>query len=220
VKKLLTLSRSSREAGAALILALAMASPAAGQALLADPNAQTPVTPDAPLDWQAKLEYHANNAFGPLAILGIGAYAGFLQEINSPSEWGQGGAAYGKRLASTAAWSGIHGVLAFGLDSTLHEDPRYYRSLSTGFLRRSGHALRGTLLTRTDSGGETVSAWRIGSAYGAAYLSNLWYPARLDTPREGFIDGSVTLGFGFVTNLASEFWPDIKAKVFRRKVTP
>ena len=123
------------------------------------------------------------NAYGPLAVAGIAAYAGFLQEINSPAEWGQGGGAYGKRFASTLGWSGIHGVLAFGLDSTLHQDPRYYRSLSTGFWRRSAHALRGTFLTRTDSGGETVSIWRIGSAYGAAFLSNLWYPARLDTPR-------------------------------------
>ena len=86
--------------------------------------------------------------------------------------------------------------------------------------RRSAHALRETLLTRTDTGGETVSVWRIGSAYGAAYLSNLWYPARLDTAREGFLDGSITLGFGVATNLGSEFWPDIKAKIFRRKVGP
>ena len=210
---------SSREAGAALVLALALTAPAAGQALLANP-VQTTVAPVAPLDWQSKLEFHAVSAYGPWSLLGIGAYAGFLQVINSPEEWGQGSAAYGKRLASTAAWAGIHGVLAFGLDTTLPQDPRYYRSLSSGFWRRSAHALRGTVLTRTDAGSETISTWRIGSAYGAAYLSNLWYPARLDTAREGFIDGSVTLGFGLVSNLGLEFWPDIKAKVFRRKVTP
>jgi len=193
-----------------LILALSLVMPVAG-------IAQTAVVTEAdPLDWQAKLEYHAQNAYGPLALAGIGAYAGFLQEINSPSEWGQGADAYGKRLASTAAWAGIHGTLAFGLDSTLHQDPRYYRSLSTGFLRRSAHAFRETILTHTDTGGETFSTWRVGSAYGAAYLSNLWYPARLDTAREGLLDGSITLGFGFVTNLASEFWPDIKSKLHRK----
>ena len=171
----------------------------------------------APLDWQDKLRLHAESAFGPWSVAGIAAYAGFLQEINSPAKWGQGDGAYGERFASTLGWAGIHGVLAFSLDSTLHEDPRYYRSHSSGFWRRSGHALRGTLLTRTDAGGETVSVWRIGSAYGAAYLSNLWYPASLDTPREGFIDGSVTLGFAFATNLGTEFWTDIKSKLFHRK---
>jgi hypothetical protein len=180
-------------------------------------NAQTSAAVVIPLDWQGKLLLHAESAYGPLSVAGIAAYAGFLQEINSPAAWGQGGGAYGKRFASTLGWAGIHGVLAFSLDSTLHEDPRYYRSHSTGFWRRSAHALRGTLLTRTDSGGETVSVWRIGSAYGAAYLSNLWYPASLDTPRQGLIDGSVTLGFGLAINLGSEFWPDIKSKLFHRK---
>ncbi|MGC9950273.1 MAG: hypothetical protein ABSF64_28235 [Bryobacteraceae bacterium] len=205
--------RPVRVAGPALIVALCLAIPVAG-------IAQTAVTETDPLDWQGKLAFHAQNAYGPLAMAGIAAYAGFLQEINSPAEWGQGAAGYGERFGSTLAWSGIHGTLAFGLDSALHEDPRYYRSLSTGFWRRSAHALRETLLTRTDTGGETVSVWRIGSAYGAAYLSNLWYPARLDTAREGFLDGSITLGFGVATNLGSEFWPDIKAKIFRRKVGP
>jgi len=105
------------------------------------------------------------------------------------------------------------GTLAFGLDATLHQDPRYFRSQETGFWRRTGHALRGTLLTRTDSGGETLSTWRIGSAYGSAALSNLWYPDRLNTARLGFIQGSVTLGFDFLGNLGKEFLPDIKKKV-------
>ena len=180
-------------------------------------NTQTSAAVVVPLDWQGKLLFHAESAYGPWSVAGIAAYAGFLQEINSPKEWGQGSGAYGERFASTLGWAGIHGVLAFSLDSTLHEDPRYYRSHSTGFWRRSAHALRGTLLTRTDSGGETVSVWRIGSAYGSAYLSNLWYPASLDTPRQGFIDGSVTLGFGLASNLGAEFWPDIKSKLFHRK---
>ena len=164
-----------------------------------------------------KLQYHAKGAFAPMSIVGLAAYAAILQEANAPLEWGQGGAAYGKRFASMVAWSGIHSALAFGLDSALHQDPRYFRSSGTGFWHRSGHALRGTILTRTDRGGETVSTWRIGSAYGSAFLSNMWYPDRLNTARLGLIQGSVTLGFDLVGNLGKEFWPDIKGKVLRRK---
>jgi len=72
------------------------------------------------------------------------------------------------------------------------------------------------MLTRTDSGGETVSTWRIGSAYGAAFLSNQWYPDRLNTVKLGMIQGSVTLGFGLISNLGSEFWPDIKRDIKRK----
>jgi hypothetical protein len=183
--------------------------------------AQVSVTPIAPppdaLDWQGKLQFHAQSTYGPWAIMSFAAYAGFLQEINSPKEWGQGGGAYAERFGSTLGWSAIHTTLAFGLDSTLHEDPRYYRMREGGLLRRAGHALRGTILTRTDSGGETFSVWRVGSAYGAAYLSDQWYPSRLNTFHHGLVDGSIGLGLGFATNLGAEFWPDIKSKLFHRR---
>ena len=164
-----------------------------------------------------KLNYHIQKSVGPLALVGNAAYAGILQEANTPTEWGQSGSGYGKRFLSTAAGSGIHSALAFGLDSALHEDPRYFRSAGGGFWRRTGHAFRGTILTRTDQGTETLSIWRLGSAYGAAYLSNQWYPGRLNTVALGFAEGSLQLGFDLASNLASEFWPDIKRKVFRRK---
>ena len=139
------------------------------------------------------------------------------RDSTPPREWGQGAGAYGKRFASTLGSSAIHGVLAFGLDSALHQDPRYFRSRNPGFWRRTGHAFRGTILTRTDSGGETISIWRLGSAYGAAFLSNEWYPDRLNTVRLGAAQGSLHIAFDFVNNLGSEFWPDIKRKILRRK---
>jgi hypothetical protein len=91
--------------------------------------------------------------------------------------------------------------MAFGLDSALDQDPRYVPSRDTGFWRRSAHALRGTILARTDTGGETFSTWRFGSAYGSAYVSNQWYADRVNTVRLGFIQGSVTLGFDLLGNL-------------------
>lgn len=203
--KLLAL-RSCRAVRAVLILALSAAIPVACLAQTSEA-----------LDLNGKLRFHVENTCGPLAIAGFAAYAGVLQRIDTPEEWGQGAAAYGKRVASTAAWSGIHSALAFGLDSTLHQDPRYHRSGSTGFWRRAGHAFRGTILTRTDAGGETLSTWRIGSAYGSAFLSNMWYPDRLNTARLGFIQGSIGLGFDLVSNLGSEFWPEIRRHVLRRK---
>jgi hypothetical protein len=73
------------------------------------------------------------------------------------------------------------------------------------------------MLTHTDKGGETLSTWRIGSAYGSAFLSNLWYPDRLNTPRLGMIQGSVTLAFDLAANLGKEFWPDVKRKVLHKQ---
>lgn len=195
------------------VFGMAAASPFAG---MAQSTTQGAAPAADQLTWQGKFKYHAESTLKPTAILGIAAYAGVLQAIDTPEEWGQGGASYGKRFVSTFAWSGIHSTLAFGLDAALHEDPRYHRA-GTGGWRRVGHAVRGTILTRTDSGGETLSVWRLGSAYGAAYLSNQWYPDRLNTVRLDLAQGTLTLGFDFVANLGAEFWPDFKHKVLRRK---
>ncbi len=164
-------------------------------------------------DVSGKLRFHAGSVYSPWSLAQSAAWAGILQERGTPREWGQGGGAYTKRLASTLGGSAIHGALAFGLDSVLHQDPRYFRSGGDGFWRRMGHALRGTILTRTDSGGETLSTWRLGSAYGAAFLSNQWYPDRLNTVRRGAAQGTLRIGFDFASNVGCEFWPDVKRRL-------
>ena len=172
---------------------------------------------EAPLNLTEKLRFQGERTYGPLALLGNAAYAGALQVIGTPDEWRRGANGYGMRFASTVANSAIDNTLAFGLTAALHQDPRYFRSAEGGFWRRTGHALRGTILTRTDRGAETLSTWRLGSDYGSAFLSNQWYPDRLNTVKLGFLEGSVTMGFDLARNLATEFWPDIKRKAFRRK---
>src|SRR5512147_177124 len=106
--------------------------------------AETPIA----MDLNHKVRYQAERSFGPASIGMNGVQAGFLQMIDSPTEWGQGSTGYGHRMGSSVASSAIRGVLAVSLDSTLHQDPRYFRSVSTGLWRRVGHALRGTILTR------------------------------------------------------------------------
>ncbi len=164
-----------------------------------------------------KLNHHAKRAFGPASFAISGVKAGYRQLTDSPTEWGQGGSGYMKRYGSSFASSGVRAVLAFSLDSALHQDPRYYRSKSVGFWPRARYAVRGTILTRTDSGGETFSTWRIGSAYGAAFISNQWHPDRLQTVRHGVVGGSTSLGFDLARNVLAEFWPDVKRKLSRSK---
>src|ERR1035437_613368 len=77
------------------------------------------------LDLKAKLSFHADSVFSPWALAGSAAYAGILQAFDTPHVWGQGAGGYGKRFASTVGGSAVHGALAFGLDSALHQDPRY-----------------------------------------------------------------------------------------------
>jgi hypothetical protein len=174
--------------------------------------------PEANLSgWQRKLRYHVENTFSPWNFARSAAYAGYLQEVNSPREWGQGESGFRKRLGSEIAYTGVRNGIALGLDSALHQDPRYHRSVETGFWRRTNHAIRGTIFTRTDSGAETLATWRIGSAYGAAFISNEWRPDRVNTVSLSLQQGTAQIGFDLLANMSAEFWPDVKRKMFRHK---
>jgi hypothetical protein len=147
----------------------------------------------------------------------MAVYAGVLHWMDTPREWGQGAAPYGKRVASAAGATAIRNVFAFGLDSTLHEDPRCPRSGHGNLFRRIGHAARETVITRTDRGHTRFATWRFGSALGAAYLSNAWYPDRLNTFSSGLEQGAASIGLDLLGNIGNEFWPDVKRKLFRRR---
>jgi hypothetical protein len=181
-----------------------------GVALAADAS-------DPPLSVGAKFRLHAVSTASPGFVVETAAYAGVLHWMNTPAEWGQGSAQYGKRVASAGGATAIRNVFAFALDSTLGEDPRYRRSGHGTFLSRVGHAAREIAVTRTDSGRERFATWRFGSAVGAACLSNAWYPDRLNTFSSGLEQGFATVGLDLLGNLASEFWPDMKRIVFRRR---
>jgi hypothetical protein len=164
-----------------------------------------------------KFKYHFSGIAGPSFTAEMAASAGVAQWLGTPLEWGQGGGPYGKRLASAAGSSVLRRTMAFALDASLHEDPTYRRAGTGGVLHRMGHAAAGTVLTRTDSGTRRFSTWRFGSAFGAAYLSNQWYPDRLNTVVSGFEQGAAVIGGDLLLNLGAEFWPDIKRIVFRRR---
>ena len=172
---------------------------------------------DRPLDVRAKLLFHAEQTAGPGFVVEMAAYAGVLHRMDTPREWGQGGAAYGKRVASAAGATAIRNVFAFALDSTLCEDPRFRRSGHGNMFARMGHAARETFVTRTDGGRARLATWRFGSAVGAAYLSNVWYPDRLNTFSSGLEQGAATIGLDLLGNVAGEFWPDVKRIVLRRR---
>jgi len=182
----------------------------------------TAITQDAhqdmvPIGWEGKLRFHAKSAYGPAALARAAVSSAYLLGIDSPPEWGQDGLGYSQRLGSTLAHSGVRNLIGFSLDSALHQDPRYYRSTDRGVWRRTKHALRETILTHKDSGGETLSTWRLGSAYGAAFISNEWRPDRGNVVAQGFSKGSTQLGVDLLSNVGREFWPDIKRKLHRRK---
>jgi hypothetical protein len=146
----------------------------------------------------------------PGAVAGSAVTGAMLQWRDSPEEWGQGAQGYGRRVASVNGTRAVRQALAFSLDSTFRQDPRYHRSGRQGAGARIRHAVVAeTLLTRTDRGRRTFAVWRFGSAFGAGLISNYWRPASVNGVGDGFERGAYSIAGDAAINIFYEFWPDI-----------
>jgi hypothetical protein len=160
-----------------------------------------------------KLRIHTLRVVSWDKPVGWAAYSGLQQLRNSPHEWGQGATGYGRRFASNAGYTVVRNALGFGLDATLRQDPRYFKSKRRGFGPRTADALRQIFVSRTDRGGETFAFWRFGSAYGAGFIANTWMPKSSNTAGDAMINGTISIGADAAANLYYEFWPDIKKRL-------
>jgi hypothetical protein len=168
------------------------------------------ITPDVTLSAMDKFQLHLGRFTSLSSVFLPALVAAVNQKRNVPSDWGQGASGFGKRLASSYAYNTVvRNALGFALDSTLHLDPRYFPSSRQDGWGRLVDASVQTLLTRTDTGGRNFNFWRIGSAYGAGFISNAWYPRRDATPSDALIRGSLSLGLDTIANVTREFWPDV-----------
>src|SRR4051812_17376609 len=80
------------------------------------------------LSTEEKLALHIKRMTAPASLVASAASAGISQLEDHPEEWGQGAAGYGRRYASSVGFRGARNLIAFGIDSTLRQDPRYFQS--------------------------------------------------------------------------------------------
>ncbi len=157
-----------------------------------------------------KFIYDTKNVFGPVPLILNALGAGLGQALNSPSQWGQGAEGYADRFASSFGTNMAHQYIGFGLESALHEDPRYMLSKDRSAKGRLKSVLRQSFTARKDAGGDTFAYARIGSAFGAGLLSNTWQPHGSNGIGDGFTRGAEILAIDIGSNLAQEFIPFVR----------
>jgi len=162
-----------------------------------------------------KAEVFAYRVISPNSLAKSAVTAGLNQWRDSPPEWGQGMAGYGRRYGHKIATRGAESGIGFVTAAALHEDPRYFRLSEGTFGERIRHALKSTFVTHKDDGGQGPSIWRFTSNYGAQFVSNAWRPESETQVGETLRRGTVSIGYDAATNLFKEFWPDIRRRVFR-----
>ena len=141
----------------------------------------------------------------PYSLVGPAFGAGIGQWEDSPPEWGQGAKGYGRRFASGMSRQLISETLRFGFAAVDGEDPRYHPSQDTGVWKRAEHAILETFTSETASGGRIPAYSRFAGTYGAAFISNAWYPDSHASAGWALRRGSTALASSVGFHLFQEF---------------
>lgn len=171
-----------------------------------------------PLTPGGKFNLAFHDSFDYSSFVWTGIIAAQSLGLNSDPELGQGLAGYGRYYwrAFVDGVSGTYFTEAI-VPVISHEDPRYYTLGQGGFFRRTYYALSRTYLTKTDSGTIAFNWSEVGGNACEAALSNLYYPPQERGVNQTLRDWGTQMESAALNNVAKEFWPDIRHKVFRLK---
>jgi hypothetical protein len=162
-----------------------------------------------------KVQRFLKETLSPEAFLTSALSGAFNQASDFSGAWGDGGEAYGGRVASSIGQGVLKNSMRFGLDMALGMNSHYRRSGSDTFWGRLGHALTSSVMAYKDDGSRTIGIPRIASTYGSAFAVNMWYPNTRNSTQDALIRGTTSLGITAGKNVLKEFWPDIK-RAFKR----
>jgi hypothetical protein len=162
-----------------------------------------------PLTRKQAFEAYLLSTAGPVPILGEAAGAGIGQWMNTPSDYGQGWGAYGKRFGANMGYNATRQTIAYGTSLVFHEDGRYFASRAQGFWPRTRHALVSTFTARHPDGSDRFSVSSVAGVVGASSLSSIWGPGSWkgtgNIAENAGISFATTAGF----NVVREFLPDL-----------
>ena len=98
-------------------------------------------------------------------------------------------------------------TIRFGVAAVDGEDPEYHRSDETEVWTRAEHVIVETFTSQTSSGTRIPAFSRFAGIYGAAFISNMWYPDSRATAGWALRRGSTALGASVGFHLFEEFVP-------------
>jgi hypothetical protein len=159
-----------------------------------------------------------NNSVAPSTILAAAAGAGWNQAFDTPEGYGQGAEGYGKRFGSSmarVASSNFFGT--FVLASVLREDPRFYVKKDLSFGASVKYSLVRVLVTRTDSGKDTLNISGLVGPLGAEMLANTYFPAGNRSTGDALVRFGYDMLWKAAGNMLKQYWPTINKKLLKPK---
>lgn len=183
------------------------------------PQVNSPPDPLPPMrTTRDKWNNFVHETASPLT-LGAGAFnAVFSQATDTDPKYGKDGAAFAQRFGASVADITTQNFFGdFVVASALHEDPRYHRKGSDhGLLYRIGYSISRAVVIRKDDGGNTFNCDNFLGSAASAGFSDIYYPPASRTTGATLSHYWIDVADNGFVNLAPEFWPDFRDKLFRR----
>lgn len=164
-----------------------------------------------------KFDYRVVQSFGARGFVGAFFGAAIGQAENSPHEWGQGVEGFAERYASGFASNLSRQTFAFVLESSFHEDPRYFPSEDRSKKYRLYNALKQVIICKNDSGNSEFAWARVISDFGAGQFVNVWQPHSTSSVGHGIERSFIGLGSDSAYNLMQEFFPFTRPRSLRHR---
>ncbi len=162
-----------------------------------------------PINQGERFPHYLLSTYGFVPAFSASAVSGITQWEDSPGEWGQGAAGYGRRVANKMAFTAVRNTWTYGASTLLHEDTRYFASGKTGVRARVLHALISPALARRPDGRESISISGLSGIVAASAISRAWSPPSW----QGLDHVGISIGLTYAGtagfNVFREFVPDI-----------
>ncbi len=130
------------------------------------------------------------------------------QANNSPTGFGQGWDAYGKRFgAGMARTASSEFFGTFVLSSALHQDPRFYAEINPRFGHAIKYSVQHVFIMRNDQGHEGIAWSELGGPLMGEALANVYWPDRNRTVGDTLLRYGLDLASRAGGNMMREYWP-------------
>ncbi len=168
-----------------------------------------------PISPGQKFELFVDNSISFHTILYSAMGSAIGQAENSPTGFGEGWDAYGKRFGSSMARQASGEFFGtFMLASALHEDPRFFPEKDPSFGGAVKYSVKRLFVMRNDSGQDVANiSGLVGPLLGEG-LANAYWPDRNRTAGDTLMRYGIDLATRAGGNFLREYWP-----VFYKKLS-
>ena len=153
---------------------------------------------------------------GPKSLIAGVFTSAYGTAINKPREYGPGWSGFAERYGMRLTGIATSNLMEASLGTLRQEDPRYFRMPDQPFGARLRNVIRLTFYAREPNGDYGPAFARFIAIPASNFLSNTWRANSEADTEHALIRTAYGFGGRMASNAFSEFWPDVKSRLFHR----